>query len=141
MKPRTLKTYKILAVALTTAGCSSATGGEVAGKPVIAAEGSVSMGETPMPPARPAAEAAVALAPSPRVTIAPEPTSQDPALLALREELYAQNADEALPTPAHFQPLCDKDGYPLVGNVMRKTPHPGFQPSAFCAGLRAQAGR
>jgi hypothetical protein len=123
MKPRTLKSYKILAVALTTAGCSSASGGEIAAKPATGANG-------------PVAAEVQAVSPSPVSA-----TSQDPALLALRQELSEKNRDEVLAQPARFQPLCDKDGYPLVGNLMRKTATPSYEPSAFCTDLHAQARR
>jgi hypothetical protein len=37
----------------------------------------------------------------------------------------------------HFRPLCDKDGYPLVGNMTRKVPVYG--PTAFCGELRSRS--
>jgi hypothetical protein len=57
----------------------------------------------------------------------------DPKLLALRDELGTEDRASALAKAAHFRPLCDKDGYPLVGNVNRKA---GVEPSAFCADVR-----
>jgi hypothetical protein len=68
------------------------------------------------------------------------PHSNDPALLALRTEL-ARETRGALKDPDHYRPLCDKDGFPLVGNVMRKTVKQDYQPSQLCADLRAQAKR
>jgi hypothetical protein len=39
---------------------------------------------------------------------------------------------------ARYRPLCDKDGYPLVGNLSRKSPDPGLEPSELCAEVRKQ---
>src|SRR5689334_19963994 len=47
-------------------------------------------------------------------------------LWPLREELFNGGREKALANVAHFRPLCDKDGYPLVGNVIRKST--GYQP-------------
>jgi hypothetical protein len=41
----------------------------------------------------------------------------------------------------HFRPLCDEAGYPLVGNMYRKTSEPQYQPSAFCAKVRTKGSR
>jgi hypothetical protein len=126
MKPRTLKTYKILAVALTAAGCSSASGSEIATKPaeVQAAQPSpISMGEASRPEAT------------------TRPATPDPALFVLGAELSMKTRAEVLANTARFQPLCDKDGYPLVGNMVSKADvdKPGYRPSDFCKDLRAQA--
>ena len=64
--------------------------------------------------------------------------SLDATLVALRGELGAEE-DRAVAQQreAHFRPLCDADGYPLVGNVLTKAPS-GVQPSVFCADVRAK---
>lgn len=62
--------------------------------------------------------------------------STDAALLALRDELQKEGREKALARTAHYRPLCDKDGYPLVGNVFRKTPERQYQPSELCAEVR-----
>ena len=64
-------------------------------------------------------------------------------LLLLRSELALTTPAEIMTKQAHFRPLCDKDGYPLVGNVARKAAPPEGEdalaaPSGFCAALRAK---
>lgn len=65
--------------------------------------------------------------------------SKDPKLLALAEELGSTEKDQALARLPYFRPLCDADGYPLVGNLVRKGAT--YQPSAFCADVRAREKR
>src|SRR5262249_21125383 len=61
-----------------------------------------------------------------------------PALIALRAELAKVGEAEARVHAAHFRPLCDERGYPLVGSLMSKGPMYG--PSAFCASVRKAKG-
>lgn len=112
MKRRVIHPYKILAVALGAGvGCSSSARPE---------------------PAPAAPDAAVQHAP-------PTDDKADPKLLTLRTELDQESLQAALTKQDHFRPLCDKDGYPLVGNLNRKGPGPpGAAPSAFCAGVRTK---
>jgi hypothetical protein len=66
-----------------------------------------------------------------------EPPPDDkapPALIKLRFELFAAGRDGARAQTSHFRPLCDRDGYPLVGNMASKGNL--YQPSEFCAELR-----
>jgi hypothetical protein len=64
----------------------------------------------------------------------PPPDSQvTRTLLDLRVELIKTGRDKAQADVGRFRALCDKDGYPLVGNIANKN---GYQPSAFCADLR-----
>lgn len=63
---------------------------------------------------------------------------EDPSLVALRDELRSEKIEGARAKIAHYRPLCDKDGYPLVGNVVRKSPKPELQPSELCADVRAR---
>jgi hypothetical protein len=68
---------------------------------------------------------------------APVSDSDAPAeLLTLRGELVQTERDQALARQDHFRPLCDEQGYPLVGNVATKVPPVGFQPSEFCEKVR-----
>ena len=39
---------------------------------------------------------------------------------------------------ARFRPLCDADGYPLVGNIATKGQTIGSQPSELCTLVREQ---
>lgn len=73
------------------------------------------------------------------VPAAASPTPPDAeapkALLQLRNELWEAGRARAAASPAKFRPLCDKDGYPLVGNVANKGEV--YQPSQFCSDVRA----
>ena len=71
-----------------------------------------------------------------------------PELLELRAEMADRGEDEALRAKPHFRPLCDAQGYPLVGNLLPKEPdetmpsimlplEPPYQPSEFCTLIRA----
>jgi hypothetical protein len=139
MKPRVLVPRKILAVALTAVtGCAGRASTPV---PEVQAE----------PPAPTAAAQAPGAMPAPAPTAIAEPPpalqprSNDPALFELQGELFRTTRDAALANVAHFRPLCDADGYPLVGNAMSKStgkPEPGgYQASAFCSDVRKQAHR
>ncbi len=72
------------------------------------------------------------LAPAPRP---PPPDDAAPrALLVLRRELIQAGPDRGRTELPRFRPLCDVDGFPLVGNVASKGNL--YQPSAFCADVR-----
>lgn len=86
------------------------------------------------------------VAPASHVTTAelvPEPFDDGKAptnLIALREELFqSDHGPSAFARLSHFRPLCDAQGYPVVGNVYRKAS--GYQTSTFCSELRARDGR
>ena len=128
MKRRVIRPYKILAVAAlgAGAGCTTPT--------------------RPDPPPPPAASVAAAVptapasstgAPAPGTGAPPSDDKADPKLLALRNELDQATPAEVVTKQAHFRPLCDKDGYPLVGNLNRKSP-PANAPSSFCASVRTK---
>lgn len=145
MKPRALRTYKILAVALTAAaGCTRASGPEPNADPPgepIKQEVQAQRVADPAPQ-----ESASALATSPPLASAAPSLDQfkpeDPVLVTLRAELRAQKREIALAQTARFRPLCDKDGYPLVGNaVMGKGDLDLYQPSEFCHDIRQRAQR
>jgi hypothetical protein len=120
---------KIVTLLLLSAGCTRA-----APPPPPAA-----VTAPPPPPAAVTAPAPGGIAPAPRphtVAIATAPLDDGhapPALIALRGELGA-TGPAAVTTPARFRPLCDADGYPVVGNVATKGEL--YQPSAFCRVIR-----
>jgi hypothetical protein len=62
----------------------------------------------------------------------PPPDAQAPeALIELRAEMFEAGREQALQQMPRFRALCDAEGYPLVGNAVRKGEV--FQPSQFCA--------
>ena len=84
----------------------------------------------------------------PRNTTPPPDDQVAPELLELRGDMADAGRDAALKAKPRFRPLCDAEGYPLVGNLLPKTPDdsmgdyvgpelPPFQPSEFCAEVRA----
>jgi hypothetical protein len=65
----------------------------------------------------------------------PPPDAEAPeALIELRSELF-EAGEQALKQVPRFRALCDAEGYPLVGNLVRKSPV--MQPSQFCAAVRS----
>ena len=112
MRKRVLRTTKILAVALVATPACSKT--EARPDP---------------PPVSPAPVASAA-------SVVREAGAEDPKLLPLRDELYATKRDAAFANVGHFRPLCDEDGYPLVGNLARKAADQGPPPSELCAEVR-----
>lgn len=74
--------------------------------------------------------------PKPATRPAPPADSAVPErLLSLRDDLARVGHDKAQAEVARFRPLCDGDGYPLVGNVAAKGDR-WYQPSQFCSDLR-----
>jgi hypothetical protein len=74
--------------------------------------------------------------PRPATRPAPPADSAVPErLLALRADLLRAGRDKAQAEIARFRPLCDSDGYPVVGNVAAKGDK-WYQPSQFCSDLR-----
>lgn len=72
------------------------------------------------------------------VDSAPHEVSTDPStLVALRAQLAASTPADVVANMPRYRPLCDGDGYPLVGNLVRKLPEE-YQPSDYCALLRSQ---
>src|ERR1043165_294815 len=66
---------------------------------------------------------------------APPPDAKvDKAMLDLRMDLIRAGRDKAQSDVSRFRPLCDKDGYPLVGNMANKGNV--YQPSTFCSDVR-----
>lgn len=152
-KTRVLVTTKLLAVAFTAAaGCAPTTGAPPASTGAdhveIAPVSASVQGTSAAPPAPQAAATelntpAAAAPTSPLQSVPQGAAGRDPgssspennrALVALRDELGSAGHDAAMARVAHFRPLCDKDGYPLVGNLVRKGPNYG--PAKFCASVR-----
>jgi hypothetical protein len=66
---------------------------------------------------------------------APPPDAKvDKAMLDLRLDLIQSGRDKVQSNVSRFRPLCDKDGYPLVGNMANKSNV--YQPSQFCSDVR-----
>jgi hypothetical protein len=139
MKPRALQTIKILAVAVAAAGCTKTATPEATAEPA---------GREAQPPAAMPVQAplpvqtgmpgASVLSERPIPPLPPDPAGA--ALVALAEELDAAGPEHALQQMPHFRPLCDKDGYPLVGNVMGKGQRgEPYLPAAFCSEVRKKA--
>lgn len=83
--------------------------------------------------------APVAASPGSELPRPPPPdTEVSRELIDLRASLFDAGKQRALRERGRFRPLCDREGYPLVGNVTRKQGL--FQPSQFCAEVR-KAGR
>ena len=55
-------------------------------------------------------------------------------LIELRSQLF-DAGEKSLQQIPKFRALCDGEGYPLVGNAVRK--NGVFQPSQFCAAVRS----
>ena len=71
---------------------------------------------------------------SPGRHVPPEDADAPPALLQLRSDLIRAGHDQAQAEVSRFRPLCDQDGYPLVGNMVGK--RNVYQPSEFCSDVR-----
>ena len=121
---RHVLTTKILAMALAA---SPACTKDVRPEPPI-----VSPAPVPSP-------VASAVAPIASTTPGVGTRGDDPALVKLREDLSKTKQSDALADIARFRPLCDKDGYPLVGNLAQKSQ--GLEPSQLCAEVRKKPAR
>jgi hypothetical protein len=132
MKKRTLHTTKILAVVLTSlTGCTErpATPAATAEPHALEAPAAALSATRAAPGAQAALPVATAAPPE-------RPMSTDPKLLALASELYAHRRHQPLADIPRYRPLCDADGYPLVGNVAQGKGDTGTQPSELCALVR-----
>lgn len=142
MKRRVIHPYKILAVALGgVAGASVGCTTQPRPDPTPTTTASpANVNTAPLASSLRPAEAPAPSAPGAALDHAPPPTDDkaDPKLLALRDELDRTASDQLPAKQDHFRPLCDKDGYPLVGNLNRKSPPTPSRPSAFCESLRVK---
>lgn len=66
----------------------------------------------------------------------PPDAKAKPALIKLRGEMFELPGDKVKQQLARFRPLCDADGYPLVGNISTKGDDDRMQPSALCTLVR-----
>lgn len=149
MRPRTIHTKKLLAVAvtITASGCADRRPPAPLPEPtpIVAAPDAAPRAEAPSEPTPPASVATAVAAPiepaKPASARAPSIPKREPsaALLALRDKLLELSRAQAQKQATAFRPLCDADGYPLVGNVVRKKPT--LEPSTFCADVRERGGR
>jgi len=140
VKPRVVRTQRlVLGVLVAVAGCSSTatpdTPGPIPGQPSDRAAAPVPTSTSLEPKSEHAEAAGTLAAPAVPADGSARRGDSDPQLVALREELDRCTEAEALARREHFRPLCDGDGYPLVGNLIRKGPG-GYSPSAFCATVR-----
>ncbi len=71
---------------------------------------------------------------------APAASADFTQLVGLASELQLRAPEEVRAAREHYRPLCDAQGYPLVGNVAAKSfdSKPHLTASAFCAEVRAQ---
>jgi hypothetical protein len=123
MKKRVRTPIKILAFALGAAGCT-------APEPAPA-KAPITPGGEQQPTTIVAPAEAEPSRPPPPMDIG------DPKINTLRAELARDK--NALSRVEHYRPLCDKDGYPLVGNINSKGPME-FQPSELCREVRKELG-
>jgi len=137
MKRRTLQTIKLLAVGVAAAGCTRAVGPE-AGVEVVRPDPPATAQPAPVQAQASPVQAPEAERPIPPLPPAPEGGK----LVELSAQLDQAGPEGALQQVDHFRPLCDKDGYPLVGNVMGKGQRgQPYTAKKFCAEVRRQAKR
>src|ERR1022692_2800827 len=110
MKRRVLHPYKILAVALASIPACSKQSDTVTTDPAHTTPSSSASAAMATPP------------PTTSASASPTQATESPALVALREELATAGHDKAFAAKTHYRPLCDAQGYPLVGNLARKAP-------------------
>ncbi len=123
---RVVQTQKLLAIAIAASASVACTTPEPSPTPAKEPAPPPVTVQAPPPPV-----------PSPAAARTPPPdTSVNPKLLELRVELLNAGREKALADEAKFRPLCDADGYPLVGNLVSKSAEPMFGPTAFCASVR-----
>lgn len=78
-----------------------------------------------------------AKSPQPRPPAPPPPDDQvKQELKDLRSTLLDSRREDVLKTMGRFRPLCDAEGYPVVGNLSTKVR--GMQPSEYCATVRGE---
>ena len=130
MRRRVITTTKVLSVAFALTGCSTSDASKIDASEIDARS-------EPTPEA--SAVASQVVAPSVSAPLA----STDPKLLGLGIELGSTDRAKALANLDHFRPLCDANGYPLVGNF----PSKGMEPTNplpvadVCAQVRNTPGR
>lgn len=139
-----MRTRTIMTVAILSAGCgtSGTTRQAPASGPTAPAAPATVATTTTTAPA-PAPTTTVLAVPAPVTAAAAPMATNDPAAL----KRLAMELREAAPADvgarlAHFRPLCNAQGFPLVGNLVTKSMSPEAQPiTAFCADVRTRIGR
>lgn len=154
MKIHAIRSTKLLAITAVTAlasGCAATAPTHAitpepapplvvtadVGTALATASAPASPTPAPAPPPTPTTLEVAHVAPA-SDAMHPEPLDDQHAgegLLKLREELFNSGFHGSTAVEARFRPLCDGQGYPVVGNVFRKAS--GYQPSAYCNNLRA----
>jgi hypothetical protein len=66
----------------------------------------------------------------------PPDAKAKPELIKLRGEMFELPGDKVKQRLTRFRPLCDAEGYPLVGNIRTKGEDDRMQPSALCTLVR-----
>lgn len=136
MKRRILTTQKILAVSFIAAGCATQATPEAQSASAPIQELPTTVLVAP-PTAQPLIQpASVSAMPTPAAATPAPAESPEKAAYALRNELENTTRADVMKRIAHFRPLCDKDGFPVVGNAVRKG-QPEYTTSKFCAEIRA----
>jgi hypothetical protein len=130
-----MQTCKILAVAVTAVGCSRAVPPQ---PPLAPSVPTTAVADTTSSSPTPPVADATPLAADVQSRNA---KAEKAKLYALRDELVPLAMKKIEKQKDHFRPLCDADGYPLVGNVHPKTFHGETEPGEFCELVRAKAKR
>jgi hypothetical protein len=133
MKKRVLRPYKLLAVALgLTPACANEPAAQAPhATPSASASTSASIETPPI-----ASSAAPSSAAAPSASTTAPSFAPNPELEALRGEMAKQTPAKVWANHDHYRPLCDANGYPLVGNVAVVKPPAPMQPSRFCEEIR-----
>ena len=126
-----MRTRTIMTVALLSAGCGTS------GTPRQApATRPTTPAAAPAP--APAVATTVMAVPAPvTASSAPASTLGPDQLQRLARELRDTDPEQVPAQLAHFRPLCDAQGFPLVGNLATKSVNPGGVTS-FCADIRSR---
>lgn len=137
MRTRTIMTVAILSAA--GCGTTGAARQAQAPMPVDAAPPTATVAAAPTPAPAPTVTAVPAPVIASSVATAPAAPLTPGQLEDLAVELRGADPKTVAVQLAHFRPLCDAQGYPLVGNLMTKsiddTPGPI---TAYCADVRAR---
>ncbi len=144
-RPRVLTTTRLLTVAAVATGCSTSqetvtsdpSVGHVASAPGVTGpsdSGASGPGAMARPPVSPPSPDDQPTADRPLVQREPLP---DPQRAALERDLEAQGVRVALGQP-RFRVLCDASGYPLPGNLRRKSGGASIQVRDYCKAMRSR---
>jgi hypothetical protein len=140
MKSRVAKAVKLLAVAITTGACSHTNHTNA---PLSTASATLSASPPQVQSARSAAVTVDQSAAAGFPTVTPEQRSTLHGLVReLAKDRHSRSALETMKADVtRFRPLCDEDGYPLVGNVSPGKGTKGIAVSDFCRHARKLEGK